>query len=317
MPLKLIEKSVDIPLDAIEQSHQKWRTTTGDRGIEELAESIKRNGQIHNISLLKTGKGKYEVINGHRRFGAGEFGGFPTLRADLYEFEPDDGEQLDLAIARHLYAANLSEPLLPLERARMFNEVMHETGFDIAQVADLFDDESTESVGEALALLGISDEALEVIEKNADRFTEGHLRVLADYAGTGKRAWRMQPAEQARVAREIVEQKDKVAVRDPRKFETRIKAVVNERRQQEKAKNQEETKRRQQSDPVKTLFRALEKVEAGVAELYEVDLAQIKAIDAADKGYVLNKAYTVVEQLTTLADESLGKLPVRKAEAAA
>jgi hypothetical protein len=194
---------------------------------------------------------------------------------------------------------------------------MIETGFEVAQVADLFEEETPESVGEALALLGISDEALEVIEKNPDRFTEGHLRVLADYAGTSKRAWRMQPAEQAKVAREIVEQKDKIAVRDPRKFETRIKAVVNERRQEEKAKNQEATKRRQQSDPVKTLFRALEKVETGVAELYEVDLSQIKAIDAADKGYVLNKAYTVVEQLTTLADEKLSRLPVRKAEAAA
>jgi ParB/RepB/Spo0J family partition protein len=317
MPLKITKKAVDIPLDEIEHSEQKWRVETGDKGIEELTESIKHHGQIHNISLLSNGDGKYEVINGHRRFAAATLGKLRTLRADLYEFDPDGDEQRDVAIARHLYAANLAEPLVPLERARMFDDIMRETGFSPAQVADLFEDETTESVGEALALLGISDEALEVIEKNADRFTEGHLRVLADYAGTGKRAWRMQPEEQAKVAREIVEQKDKTAVRDPRKFETRIKAVVNERRQQEKAKNKEETKRRQQSDPVKVLFKALEKVEAGVAELYEVDLAQIKTIDAADKGYVLNKSYTVVEQLTTLADEKLAKLPVRKVEAAA
>lgn len=317
MPLVLTDKAIDMPLDQIEASDQKWRVSTADKGLEELAESIKTNGQIHTISLLKNGSGKWEVINGHRRFAAGGLGKLRTLRADLYEFNPAGGEDRNLAIARHLYAANLAEPLLPLERARMFDEVMRETGFTPVQVADLFDDETSETIGQALALLSISDEAIEVIENNPDRFTEGHLRVLADYAGPTKRAWRMQPAEQARVAREIVEQKDKTAVKDPRKFETRIKAVVNERRNTEKDRRRTEEKRRKQSDPVKALLKALENVDGAVSDLLDYDLGVIKQIDPVDKGYVLNRTYTLVEQLSGFAEDKLTKLPVRKTEAVA
>ena len=246
--------------------------------------------------------------------------GIPDLRADVYEFQGEDGEELDLAIARHLYAANLAEPLLPLERARMFDEIMRETGFDVQQVADLFENETSESIQQVLNLLGIDESALGVIESNPDRFTETHVRILAEYASPGKHAWRMKPEEQVRMAEEIAQQKDKVAVKDPRKFEKNVRAVVTERRNREKEKRQEEKKRRQQSDPgSRRCCKSLEKVDAAVTELMELDTAAIKAIEPADKGFVLNRAYTTAEQLASFADERLAKLPatVRKAEEAA
>ena len=136
MPLTLKQKAVDVKVDEVQQSRQKWRATTGDKALEELADSIKANGQIHNISILRA-DGLREVINGHRRTAAAKTYGIPTLRADIYEFEPVDGEDLDLAIARHLYAANMAEPLTQLERARMFDDIMRETGFDVERVAEL------------------------------------------------------------------------------------------------------------------------------------------------------------------------------------
>jgi ParB/RepB/Spo0J family partition protein len=319
MPLKLIQKAIDVQVDEIEQSGQKWRASTGDRALEELAESIKANGQIHNISLLTNGSGKKEVINGHRRAASAKHYGIPVLRADVYEFDPVEGEDLDLAIARHLYAANMAEPLLPLERARMFDDIMRETGFDVDQVADLFENESAESIQQVLNLLSIDEQALSIIENNPDRFTETHLRIMAEYASPTKHAWRMKPEEQVRMAGEIAQQTDKLAVKDPRKFEKNVRAVVTERRNREKVKKQDEKKRRQQSDPVKSLFRALEKVDSAVTELLELELAAIKGIEPADKGFVLNRAYTCAEQLGTFADDRLTKLPasVRKAEEAA
>src|SRR4051794_6901861 len=144
MPLKLKQKAIDVDVDHVEQSRQKWRATTGDRALEELANSIRTNGQIHNISVLEMNNVR-EVINGHRRTAAARVYGIATLRADVYEFEPVDGEDLDLAIARHLYAANMAEPLTQLERARMFDDIMRETGFDVEQVADLFENETVDS----------------------------------------------------------------------------------------------------------------------------------------------------------------------------
>lgn len=318
MPLIRTDMSVEVSLDQIDLSDQKWRTETADSGLDELANSLKEHGQIHNISLLRDGDGKYEVINGQRRVSASRLGKLKTIRADLYEWDAASDEDRDLGIARHLYAANLAEPLTLLERARMFDDVMREADLDLDQLADLFEDETPETIRDALQLLSISDEALEIVERNVDRFTEAHLRVLADYAGSGKRAWKMKPEEQAKVAREIVEQKDKTAVRDSRKFETRIKSVVNDRRREEQAKKQAQKKQeRRQSDPVKELFKALETADRAIGELVEYDLQAIKQIDPVDKGYVLKVGYTMIEQLTDFTESELSALKTRKAKEAA
>lgn len=317
MPLARTDKSVEIPLSQVGLSDQKWRAETADTGLEELAVSLKEQGQIHNVSLLRREDGGYEVINGHRRISAAKIAKMRRIRADLYDWDAKDGEDRELAIARHLYAANLSEPLTLLEKARMFDDIRATGGFDLDQLAEMFEDETADTINDALQLLSISEEALEVVERNPDRFTEAHLRVLADYAGASKRSWRMKPAEQAKVAREIVEQKDKTAVRDSRKFETRIKSVVNERRREEQKKKKEQKKKeRRQSDPVKELFKALERTESSISELVEFETGAIKQIDPVDKGHVLKVAYTLTEQLGDFAETNLSKLPQRKGKGA-
>jgi ParB/RepB/Spo0J family partition protein len=313
VPLKMTKEAVDVSLNQIEMSFQKWRTTTADQGIQELATSLKEKGQIHAISLLDRGNHKYEVIQGHRRTTAAPKAGLSKIRADLYRYEEADGEDLDTEIARFLYAANLSEPLVPLEKARMFDSIMREADLTIEQLANMFEDETVETISDVLELLSISDEALEVVENNPDRFTEAHLKVLAEYASSRKRAWRMKPEEQAKVAQEIAQQTDKTVVRDPRKFESRVRAVVNERRTEEREKRKEQ--KRKQADPVKVLLKSLENLDSAVAELVSIDLRSLKRIEAVDKGHVLNRCYTSIEQLTTFAEERIGKLPVRKAAA--
>lgn len=309
-----------MPLDQIELSTQKWRSSTGDTRLEELATSLREQGQIHNVSLLASDNGtdKWETVNGQRRCSAARKNKFRTIRADIYRWERADGEDRDLAIARHLYAANMSEPLLPLERASMFAKIMDEAEFSIEQVADLFENETVESVGKVLQLLEIDEKALEVVINNPDRFSEATLSVLAEYSSPAKKAWRMQPVEQVRMAEEIVQQKDKAAINDTRKLDRNFKAVVTERRNREKVKRQqEETKKRKQTDPVKALFKAMEAAENAVNDYVSFETSAIKEIDAADKGYVLNRTYTLVERLSTFAEDELGKLPQRKPVAAA
>lgn len=318
MPLIRTDEAIEMSLDQIDLSSQKFRTTTADSGLAELVSSMREQGQIHPVSLLADEHGdKYEVINGQRRTSAAKLGKFRTVRADLYRWEPAEGEDREIAIARHLAAANMVELLVPLERARMFAGIMDETGFDVEQVAELFEDESADSIKETLAVLNISEEALEVIENNPDRFSAGHLRLLAEFAGTGRRAWRMRPAEQARVAREIVEQKDKNAIKDTGKFETRIKSVVHERRTAEKERKQtERAKSRRQTDPVKALFKVMESAEGALENLAGFDVEQVQKIDPADKGQLLNRAYILIQQLSTFTEDKLTKLPQRTVTAA-
>jgi ParB/RepB/Spo0J family partition protein len=312
MPLELVQTGVDVPVSQISEtgSPQKVRHETADTALEELANSIKKHGQVHAISLLEpNGGGKYEVANGMRRSLAARTYGIPMLRANVYRIPAGQESNRELLIQEHLYAANMAEPLLPIERARMFDAVMREFDFSVEQVAEVFG-ETADDVRDTLRYLSIDDQVLDIIAANPNKFTEAHINLMVDYASPAKRSWRMKPEEQVRVARYLADQTDKRVASDPRKLEKHIRSVVNERRDQERVKN---AQTRRQSDPVKALLKGIEGVELAVRALKAIDLNAIKAIEPADKGFAIKHTFDAVTELTTFADESLGKLTVRKA----
>lgn len=312
MPLELIEVGAQVPLNKMNESAQKFRMTTEGPPLDQLAASMKAHGQIHAISLLDEGDGVYEVINGHRRFDAASRSGLPSLRSNIYRIPDNEVANKDVLIQQHLYAANMAEPLVPLERARMFDALMQEFDFDVAKVADLFEGETAETVADTLKFLAIDQTVIDVITANPEKFSEAHVRVLAEYASPAtKHAWRMKPQEQLTVAREIADQTDKQMVKDPRKLETRIRHVVKERRQAESAKRATTTKG--QTDPVKALFKAIESAESAVRGLREFDVASIDSIDAGDKGDGIKRVFDLIEQLQAFNDDRLSKVAIRKA----
>jgi ParB/RepB/Spo0J family partition protein len=315
MPLELVDVGVAVPLSKISEigSAQKVRRETVDQKLDELLKSIKKHGQIHPVSLVEDPEGKYEVANGNRRVLAARKGHLPHVRANIYRVPAGEEENRALLIQQHLYAANMAEPLLPVERARMYETVMSEFEFDLDRTAEMFEGETADSIADTLRFLNIDQAVLDIVAANPGKFTEAHLRVIAEYASGDKRAWRMKPDEQVRIARELVDQTDKQVSRDPRKLETRIKAVVKERRDRESQKKTETKKA--QSDPTKALFRAIAALEATMTALVDVDLNTIKAIDPADKGAAIKKVLDVVDALTSYHDDRLSKLPLRKAAA--
>jgi ParB/RepB/Spo0J family partition protein len=314
MPLEVVDIGRQMPLAQIAESAQKVRKETADQGLDDLLKSMRAHGQIHAISLVENGDGTYEVANGHRRVAAATRGDLPTLRANIYRVPAGEEESRELLIQQHLYAANMAEPLLPVERARMFDALMRDFGFDVERVAEVFEGETPETVTDTLKYLAIDETVLDIIAANPEKFSEAHLKILAEYASPAtKGAWRMKPEEQVKIAREVVDQVDKQMVRDPRKLETRIRAVVNERRAAERVKNT--AAKKAQTDPVKALFKAIETVEGAVKQLRDLDLDAIKEIDAADKGNAIKRLYDVIEQVTVFNDSRLNKLKIRKAAA--
>lgn len=310
MPLELIEVGKTVPLEDINDSAQKVRVETADKGIDDLLASIRNHGQIHAISLLRE-NGSMVVINGHRRFTAARLGKLAALRANVYKVPDGQEADRDVLVQQHLYAANQSESLLPIEKARMFDQLMTEFDWDVAKVAELFEGETAETVTDTLRFLSIDEQVLDLVAAHPGKFSESHLRVLAEYASPSvKHSWRMKPEEQLRVAREIVDQIDKQVVRDPRKLEARIKSVINERRKVEKERKA--TIRKVQTDPVKALVKAVESVESAARALKDVDLPAITDIDPADKGDVLKRLYDSVEAITVFTDDRVSKLKVRR-----
>lgn len=310
MALEAIETGRHVPLNDIAESPQKVRRETVEQRLDDLAKSIKEHGQIHAVSLLQEDSDKYELINGHRRFQAARRGGMKALRANIYRIPAGQEANRDLLIQQHLYAANMAEPLIPVERARMFEALMQQYDMTAEQVANCFEGENAQSVAEAMKYLAIDQVVLDVISAHPEKFSEGHIRVLAEFSSPEKRAWRMKPEEQLRVAREVAEQKDKLIAADPRKLEERVKGVVKLRREQERARN--EKAKKTQADPVKGLFRAIEALETATRSLREVDLLSIKEIDAGDKGDLIKRLYDSVQSLDDFANERLPKLPTSR-----
>ncbi|MGW2783410.1 ParB/RepB/Spo0J family partition protein [Streptomyces populi] len=306
MALETIETGRHVPLEEIAESPQKVRRETVEQRLDDLAKSIKEHGQIHAVSLLQDGSDKYELINGHRRFQAARRGAMKTLRANIYRIPAGQEKNKDLLIQQHLYAANMAEPLIPVERARMFEALIQQYDMTVEQVANCFEGETSQSVADAMRFLAIDQVVLDVISAHPDKFSEGHIRVLADFSSPDKRAWRMKPEEQLRVAREVAEQKDKRIAADPRELEAHVKSVVKLRRDQERARN--EKIKKAQADPVKALFRAVEAVEGAVRSLRDVDLQSIKEIDAGDKGDLMKRLYDSVQSLDDFTNEQLPKL---------
>lgn len=82
----------------------------GIREIEELAESIKENGLLHNLVVRKLLNGTYEVISGERRLHAAKSLGYTKLPCQVKEINDLDAEIM-------LIQANIEQrELLPTEK---------------------------------------------------------------------------------------------------------------------------------------------------------------------------------------------------------
>lgn len=104
-----------------------------DTSIQELADSIERNGLINPIMVKPIGSGKYEVIAGHRRFEAVKRLGLPHIECNV----TDETSEKDLMLAQ--IAENVQrKDMSALELVECFNEMKKRYGIKQNQIARLF-----------------------------------------------------------------------------------------------------------------------------------------------------------------------------------
>ena len=104
-----------------------------DTSIQELADSIERNGLINPIMVKPIGSGKYEVIAGHRRFEAVKRLGLPHIECNV----TDETSERDLMLAQ--IAENVQrKDMSALELVECFDEMKKRYGIKQNQIARLF-----------------------------------------------------------------------------------------------------------------------------------------------------------------------------------
>jgi ParB/RepB/Spo0J family partition protein len=315
--MKVREYSRELPVDSIRVSPHHFRKETVDQRLDDLAQSIKDVGLIHAVSVVTVAGGAYELINGHRRLRAHQHGGIPMVRANIYEYEPEelkDEQRRQQSVVKFLMAANNSEPLIPIERARYYEDAMTKFGWDTADIARTHNTPEADVIND-LKFLNLDPRVLDLVQAHRDSFTQEHLRVLAEHATpSDKKAWTITPDEQVKAAEELAHQRDKKLVESSRAFKAHVQDIVKKRREDNKA-----AKRRVghgSDDPVKSLFKLIEAARKSVDQVVKADLSPIKEIDARDKGAVYSDLLTMAQEVVDFAEGPVQQLKARGLAAA-
>ena len=145
-----LPKIYDIPLTEIDDFPDHPYQVRLDEDMDQLVESIKKQGVITPVTLRVKENGRYEMVSGHRRKKACELAGLETVKAEIKELTRD--EAIVLMVESNLQRSTI----LPSEKANAYKmrlEAMKRQG----QRTDLTSDpvggklagkESAEIVGE-------------------------------------------------------------------------------------------------------------------------------------------------------------------------
>jgi ParB family chromosome partitioning protein len=85
-----LSKIRDIPLSEIDEFPDHPFKVLMDEDMEQLVESIKRNGVMTPATVRLKEDGRYELISGHRRKKACELAGIETLKCEVKELTRDE-----------------------------------------------------------------------------------------------------------------------------------------------------------------------------------------------------------------------------------
>lgn len=120
-----LSKIRDIPIAEIDEFPDHPFKVLLDEDMEQLAESIKRNGVMTPATVRLQEDGRYELISGHRRKKACEIAGLETLKCEVKELTRD--EAIIVMVESNLQRSTI----LPSEKAfayKMRLEAMNRQG---------------------------------------------------------------------------------------------------------------------------------------------------------------------------------------------
>jgi len=116
-----------IPLSKLRVHPRHVRRDMGD--LTELAESLANDGQHQIIKVERRGE-FFQILDGHRRFGAANVGGLRALDAEIVS-AVSDAEAMALMLSTGVH----TKPLSPTERTRTVRALLDQEHMSLAEVA--------------------------------------------------------------------------------------------------------------------------------------------------------------------------------------
>ena len=147
------------------------RQSFNEEKLEELANSIKKNGVIQPIAVRrnKTGDGKYEIVAGERRWLAAQKAGLHEIPVTVLDLS--DVESLEVAIVENIQRDDLN----PIEEARGYKRLNQEFKYDHESISKLMS-KSRSHISNTLRLLTLPSDVIAMLEEGT--LTSGQARPL-------------------------------------------------------------------------------------------------------------------------------------------
>jgi ParB family transcriptional regulator, chromosome partitioning protein len=170
-----INKSNTVSISDLSRNPNQPRQYFSEQKLEELANSIKKNGVIQPIAVRqsKSDTNKYEIVAGERRWLAAQRAGLHEIPVNILELS--DLESLEVAIVENIQRDDLT----PIEEARGYKRLFDEFKYDHEDISKLMS-KSRSHISNTLRLLNLPKDVIAMIEERS--LTSGQARPLVGLA---------------------------------------------------------------------------------------------------------------------------------------
>ena len=160
-----------ISISDLSRNPYQPRQSFEETKLEELANSIKKNGVIQPIAVRpnKSKPGKYEIVAGERRWLAAQRAGLHEIPVNVLELS--DVESLEVAIVENIQRDDLN----PVEEARGYKRLSDEFNYDHESISKLMS-KSRSHISNTLRLLTLPEDVISMLEERS--LTSGQARPL-------------------------------------------------------------------------------------------------------------------------------------------
>ena len=166
-----INKSNTLSISDLSRNPYQPRQHFSEEKLEELANSIKKNGVLQPVAVRhsKSDKSKYEIVAGERRWLAAQRAGLHEIPVNILDLS--DVESLEVAIVENIQRDDLT----PIEEARGYKRLSDEFGYDHENISKLMS-KSRSHISNTLRLLTLPADVIAMLEEGT--LTSGQARPL-------------------------------------------------------------------------------------------------------------------------------------------
>ncbi|KXB61822.1 putative stage 0 sporulation protein J [Olsenella sp. DNF00959] len=168
-----ITSSSTLPLSQIKPNKGQPRKKFDQQSLEDLSDSIKKNGVLQPILVRKKGA-NYEIVAGERRYQAAKLAGLEEIPVSIREISDD--EVFQLALIENLQRSDLD----PIEEALGYRKLIKDNGFTQEQLGKILS-KSRSAIANSLRLLDLPQEVQDMMADG--KLTAGHARAILAVAG--------------------------------------------------------------------------------------------------------------------------------------